>query len=93
MTEFIKPDFSNINVDRSLPTVSISAVLGMLEEPFDQLGVAQKTHDKYFDDPASEYYRMSVKQIIDKFSMLASFTLFHKIVSKAMPAANSKGHM
>ena len=29
MTEFIKPDFSNINVDRSLPTVSISAVLGM----------------------------------------------------------------
>ena len=68
MTEFIKPDFSNINVDRSLPTVSISAVLGMLEEPFDQLGVAQKTHDKYFDDPASEYYRMSVKQIIDKWS-------------------------
>ena len=68
MTEFIKPDFSNINVDRSLPTVSISAVLGMLEEPFDQLGVAQKTHDKYFDDPASEYYRMSVKQIIEKWS-------------------------
>ena len=40
----------------------------MLEEPFDQLGVAQKTHDKYFDDPTSEYYRMSVKQIIEKWS-------------------------
>ena len=67
MAEFIKPDFSNINVDRSLPTVSITTILGMLEEPFDQLGVAQKTHDKHFDNPASEYYRMSVEQIIEKW--------------------------
>jgi len=68
MAEFIKPDFSNINVDRSLPTVSISTILSMLEEPFDQLGVAQKTHDKHFNNPESEYYQMSIEQIIEKWS-------------------------
>ena len=40
-----KPDFSNINIDRSIPTISISAVLDSMEKPFDQEGVAEKTYD------------------------------------------------
>ena len=68
MTHLIQPDFSNINVDRSLPTISITAILGMLEEPFDQRGVAEKTHNKHFDNPDSEYYQMSVEQIISKWT-------------------------
>jgi len=67
MTEFIKPDFSNVNVDRSLPTISISTILGMLSEPFDKEGVAQNTFNKHFNNPASEYYQMSVQQIIEKW--------------------------
>lgn len=67
MTEFIKPDFSNINIDRTIPTISISAILGMLEEPFDKEGIAQKTFDNNFNNPNSEYYQMSVNQIIEKW--------------------------
>ena len=58
MTEFIKPDFSNINIDRTIPTISISVILGMLEEPFDKEGVAQKTFEKHFNNPNSEYYQI-----------------------------------
>ena len=67
MTEFIKPDFSNINIDRTIPTISISAILGMLEEPFDKEGIAQKTYDNNFNNPNSEYYQMSINQIIEKW--------------------------
>lgn len=67
MTQYIKPDFTNVNIDRTIPTVSISAVLGMIEEPFDKEGVAQKTFDKHFNNPESEYYKMSVQQIIEKW--------------------------
>lgn len=65
MAEFIKPDFSNINIDKIIPTVSISAILGMLEKPFDQLGVAEKTYNKHHNNPNSEYYQMTVNQIIE----------------------------
>ena len=51
---------------------------------YEDLNILLETYEKR---------RVELKQTIDKFSMLASFTLFHKIVSKAMPAANSKGHM
>lgn len=67
MTEFIKPDFSNINIDRTIPTISISAILGMLEEPFDKEGIAQKTFENHFNNPNSEYYQMSINQIIEKW--------------------------
>lgn len=61
-------DFSNTNIDKTLPTISISEVLEMLVEPFDSDGVAQKTHDKYFDNPDSEYYQMSKEQILEAWS-------------------------
>lgn len=61
-------DFSNVNIDRTLPKISITEVLNALEHPFDQQGVAQKTHDKHFDNPNSEYYQMSVEEIIEKWT-------------------------
>ena len=61
-------DFSNSDIDRNLPKISITDVLNSLEHPFDQQGVAQKTHDKHFNNPNSEYYQMSVEQIIEKWS-------------------------
>lgn len=58
-------DFSNINIDKSLPVVSITNILSMLTEPFDKEGIAKKTHDKRFNDPTSEYYQKSVDEIIN----------------------------
>lgn len=49
-------------------TISISEVLSLLSEPFDQIGVATKTHDKYFNNPESEYYQMSIEAICEKWS-------------------------
>ena len=57
-------DFSNVNVDKTLPTISITQILGMLQEPFDKEGVAKKTYDKRFNDPTSEYYQKTVNEII-----------------------------
>ena len=59
------PDFSNINIDKTIPTISISAVLGLLDIPFDRDGVAQKTYDKNFNNPNSQYYQKTVEEIID----------------------------
>jgi len=65
--EFVRPDFSNININRSLPTLSISTILGMLEKPFDREGVALKTYNKHHNNPESEYYGMSIPEIIEKW--------------------------
>ena len=67
MEEIFKPDFSNINIDKTIPTISISAVLGMLEKPFDKMGIAQKTFNNHFNNEKSEYYHMTVDQIIEKW--------------------------
>lgn len=49
-------------------TMSISQVLEMIQEPFDSVAVAEKTYNKHFNNPNSEYYHMSVEDIIDKWS-------------------------
>ena len=67
MSEF-KPNFLNKSIDRTLPTISISSVLGMIQEPFDQEGVAEKTFNKYNNDPTSQYYQKSIKEICDMWS-------------------------
>lgn len=61
------PTFDNSFVDSALPTTSISTILAMVQEPFDQRGVAEKTFNKRFNDPNSEYYQMTVEQIIEKW--------------------------
>ena len=61
------PSFDNSFVDKTLPTTSISTILSMLQEPFDQKGVAEKTFNKRFNDPTSEYYQMTVEEIIAKW--------------------------
>ena len=60
-----KLDFSNINIDRTLPKISITEVLNALEHSFDQQGVAQKTHDKHFNNPNSPYYQKTIPEIIE----------------------------
>lgn len=65
MAEFIKPDFSNIDVDYSLPRISISSVLGMIEEPFDRDRVVELTYNKHFNNPESQYYQKSKEEIIE----------------------------
>lgn len=67
MSDF-KPNFLNKYIDRNLPTISISKVLEMIQEPFDQIGVATKTHDKHFNNPESEYYQKSVEEICEMWS-------------------------
>lgn len=52
-------------IDKSKPVLSISKVLSLIQEPFDSMGVATKTHDKHFDDPKSEYYQKSVREIME----------------------------
>lgn len=54
------------------PVLSISAVNGILKKPFDREGVAQKTHDKHVNNPNSEYYKMTVEQIIEKWEAKAA---------------------
>jgi hypothetical protein len=42
--------------------------LGLISEPFDSEGVATKTYNKHFNNPNSEYYKMSVQEIMDKWA-------------------------
>ena len=62
----IEIDFKNVN--ESDETLSISNVLGLIQEPFDQIGVATKTYNKHFNNPNSEYYQMTVEQICEKWA-------------------------
>ena len=64
MEEIYKLDFSNINIDKTLPKISITDVLNSMERPFDQEGVAQKTYNKNFNNPESQYYQKTVEEII-----------------------------
>ena len=56
------------NPDTSLPKLSISAIIGMITEPFDSEGVAQKTYNKHFSNPESQYYQMTVEQILESWA-------------------------
>ena len=56
-------DFSNRNIDKTLPCISISQVLEQIQEPFDKIGVSEKVYKKYFDDPTSQYYQMTPEEI------------------------------
>ena len=80
MEEIFKPDFSNINIDHKIPTISISSILGMLEKPFDREGVAQKTYDKHHNNPESEYYQMTIEQILEKWEFLHVFSIQYSVI-------------
>lgn len=64
MTEYIKPNFSNSDVLKMWPTISISQLLDMLSKPFDQDGVATRTFEKHFNDPSSKYYKKTKDEIL-----------------------------
>lgn len=59
-----KIDFSNDWVDKSLPYISISQILGLLSEPFDRDGVAQRTFDNNYNNPESKYFKKTKDEII-----------------------------
>lgn len=61
-------DFSNLNVDKSLRKVSISSLLTTIITPFDSEGVSQKTYEKHYNNPESEYYHMTAEQIREAWS-------------------------
>ena len=61
-------DFSNLNIDTNIKKISISNALDMLFTPFDTEGVAQNTYNKHFNNPQSEYYQMTVEQIMEAWS-------------------------
>lgn len=58
-------DFSNKNIEKTIPYISLSGVLEQIQEPFDQIGVATKTYEKHFNDPNSDYYQMQINEIVD----------------------------
>ena len=61
-------DFSNLNVDKSLKKISISNLLTTIVTPFDSEGVSQKTYEKHYNNPESEYYHMTAEQIREAWS-------------------------
>lgn len=58
-------------------TISISTILGMLVEPFDQVAVAQKTYNKHHNNPDSEYFNMTVDQIVEKWKEKGKVSLMY----------------
>lgn len=61
-------DFSNSGINYSIPTLSISAVLGLIQKPFDQQAVAEKTFNKHFNNPESQYYQKTIEEICEMWS-------------------------
>lgn len=62
------PTFDNSFVDPAIPTTSISTIIGMLVEPFNQREVAEKTFNKHFNNTESQYYNKTVDQIIEMWA-------------------------
>ena len=50
---------------------SVSKIVEAMHAPFDKECVANKTFSKYFNDPNSKYYHMSVQEIIDSWNVKA----------------------
>ena len=65
MEEIFKPDFSNVNIDKTLPTISISSVLSYLAHPFDRDKVVENTYNKHFNNPESQYYHKTKEEIVE----------------------------
>lgn len=63
--EIYKPDFSNTNVDYSLPRISISEILNLIQKPFERDRAVEATFNKHFNNPDSEYYHKSKEEIVN----------------------------
>lgn len=66
--ELLKENLENEQNLNGAECISISSVLGLLEEPFDQIGVATKTYNKHYNNPESEYYHKTVEEICEMWS-------------------------
>ena len=57
-------DFSeNIVEDNAIKFISVSQALGLLSEQFNSDEVAQKTYDKHYNNPDSQYYHKTKDEI------------------------------
>lgn len=70
-----KLNFDNKNIDKSIESLSISGVLSLISEEFNQREVAEKTFNKRYNDESSEYYHMTVDEIIKKWENKAKTSL------------------
>lgn len=62
------PNFDRADIDTTKPVISISNILEQLTKPFDSAAVAQKVYDKHFNNPESQYYQMTIEQIVEAWS-------------------------
>jgi len=56
-------DFSKKYDLNFLPSISISSAIGLLAKPADQESMLEKTYNKHYNNPASEYYHLTKEQI------------------------------
>lgn len=61
----IDGNFFDKSFDMTKPYISISTAITLLGEPFDSDGVAQKTVDKHFNNPESQYYQKTKEEILN----------------------------
>lgn len=66
--ENLEKNIKEVLIPEKEKCISISNVLSLVQEPFDQIGVATKTFNKHFDNPNSEYYQKTVEEICDMWT-------------------------
>lgn len=66
--ESLENNINEVQKPTSDKYISISTVLGLIQEPFDQIGVATKTYNKHHDNPNSEYYQKSIEEICEMWN-------------------------
>lgn len=62
---FKELNFDNLEIDKSLPTISISTILSMIAEPFNRDKVVDLTYNKHYNNPESQYYHKSKDEIVE----------------------------
>lgn len=70
--ELLKENLKNEQNLNGAECLSISSVLSLIQEPFDQIGVATNTYNKYYNNPESEYYHKSIEEICEMWEKKAS---------------------
>lgn len=56
-------DFTRFSELALMKSISISAALGLLVKPADQADMLEKTYNKHYNNPESEYYHLSKEEI------------------------------
>lgn len=73
----IKLDFSNKDIDKSIPMISISTILSQIVTPKDRDAMVENTYNKHYNNPESEYYHMSKEQILERWDNKARTSMHY----------------